>query len=235
MRRMPADYYAGTLGDLLKRLGGINPRRVRLTPSPSKATERDLIRVNERGDRIYELVEGALVEKVMGYGESSLTCRLIMYMGLFLEEHDFGVLSGESGGTRLMTGLVRMPDVSFVSWDRLPVRGQKPDEPILGVVPDLAVEVLSKGNTKREMLRKLKEYFLAGVRVVWFVDPRRATVTVYTAPDQFVVLSVDQTLDGGDVLPGFTLALRDLFTGAPGAKTSQSRRTPNGKRKGGRG
>jgi Uma2 family endonuclease len=78
-------------------------------------------------------------------------------------------------------------------------------------VPDLAVEVLSEGNTPREMEQKLQEYFTAGVRLVWYVDPVRQEVHVYTAPDQRKVLTADHTLHGGEVLPGFTLPLRQLF------------------------
>jgi Uma2 family endonuclease len=96
------------------------------------------------------------------------------------------------------------------------------------------VEVLSKGNTRQEMARKLKEYFLAGVLLVWYVDPKRRTVTVYTAPDQSVVRSEEETLDGGDVIPGFKLPLRKLFAQVPrtpgkGAK----KRRPNGRQKNG--
>src|SRR5207247_2482726 len=100
--------------------------------------------------------------------------------------------------------------VSFVSWDKLPGH-ELPDEPIPGLVPDLAVEVLSKGNTASEMRRKLKDYFLAGVRLVWFLDTRTRTAAVYTAPDSKTVLPENGTLDGGDVLPGLALPLRDVF------------------------
>jgi hypothetical protein len=86
-----------------------------------------------------------------------------------------------------------------------------PDEPIPDVAPDLAVEVLSQSNTEAEMGRKLREYFAAGVRLAWLVDPETRTVQVYTAPDQCSLLRENDTLDGGAVLPGFTLALAGLF------------------------
>lgn len=89
--------------------------------------------------------------------------------------------------------------------------GVVPDQPMLRLAPALAVEVLSPGNTREEMDRKLQDYFAAGVRLVWNVDPEARAVTVYTAPDRSCVLAEDQTLDGGDVLPGFTLPLRKLF------------------------
>jgi Uma2 family endonuclease len=86
------------------------------------------------------------------------------------------------------------------------------------------VEVLSKGNTPTEMQRKLKDYFLAGVRLVWFVDPKRRTVEVFTAPDQSRVLREDQTLDGGDVLPGLALPLRQVFARVPRRRGGSSGR-----------
>jgi Uma2 family endonuclease len=100
--------------------------------------------------------------------------------------------------------------VAFVSWSRLP-GGQVPTDPIPLLAPDLAVEVLSNSNTKREMARKRGEYFSAGVRLVWIVDPAVSTVAVYTGPEQYTVLGQDQVLNGGELLPGFTLSVRELF------------------------
>jgi Uma2 family endonuclease len=81
-------------------------------------------------------------------------------------------------------------------------------------VPDLVIEVLSKGNTPKEMARKLDEYFRAGVRLVWYVNPKKRTVRVYTARNRSVLLLENDTLDGGDVLPGFALSIRDWFAEA---------------------
>ncbi|HEX8200111.1 MAG TPA: Uma2 family endonuclease, partial [Isosphaeraceae bacterium] len=117
------------------------------------------------------------------------------------------------GTMRLFPGLVRIPDVSFISWERYPKpTGRRVAIPDLA--PDLAVEVLSKGNTRKEMERKLGEYFRAGVRLVWYADPKARTARVYTAPDRCVLLREDDTLDGGDVLPGFRLPIRDWFAEA---------------------
>jgi Uma2 family endonuclease len=221
-----------TMAEVLESLGGISPARVRLRPPPGKATERDLLRLHERTDRLYELVDGTLVEKVMGYSEGSLAADVIRLLGRYLDEHNLGNLAGADATLRLMPGLVRIPDVSFVSWDRLPNR-QRPREPVPGLAPDLAIEVLSEGNTPGEMRRKLKEYFLSGVRLVWFVDPRRFTVEVFTAPDRSVVLTEEQTLDGGDVLPGLALPVRQVFALVPrppekpaGKKGPRARRKP---------
>ncbi|MFN4261694.1 MAG: Uma2 family endonuclease, partial [Gemmataceae bacterium] len=162
------------------------------------------------GKNLYELVDGALVEKAMGFRESLLACFLIEVLGNYARTHQRGLVSGEGGIMRLFPNLVRIPDVAFVSWERLP-GGRVPTDPVPDLVPDLAVEVLSAGNTPAEMARKRREYFAAGVRVVWIVDPNARTVAVYSEPERFVTLDESANLEGGEVLPGFTLSLRDLF------------------------
>jgi Uma2 family endonuclease len=206
-----------TMADLLEELGDISPRRVLLRPYPGTATEQDVIDLETRENRLCELVDGVLVEKTMGYLESILAVELAYFLRAFLQLHDIGVVAGADGTLRLWPGRVRIPDVSFVSWDRLPNR-QVPLEPIPDLVPDLAVEVLSEGNTEREMELKLGEYFRAGVRLVWFIEPKSRSARVYTAADQCTRLVEDQALDGGDVLPGFTLTLRQLFEQASGSQ-----------------
>ncbi len=216
-----------TIGDLLKHFGGISPRRIRLRPAPGTATERDVINIQNREDRLYELVDGVLVEKIMGFPESFLTAELARFLGNFVDKFDLGIVAGSDGTVRLMPNLVRIPDLSFVSWKQLPSR-KVPSEPIPDLAPNLAVEVLSRGNTKREMDRKLKDYFLAGVELVWFVDPAKRTVRAYTAPDESILLSEDQTLDGGRVLPGFRLPLEELFAklSPPDGGRSKVRKRP---------
>src|SRR5581483_9530111 len=110
------------LGDLLERLGNIPPRRVVLDPSPGKATEEDLLRLMRRTDRLYELVEGTLVEKAMGFKEGMLAGWLIRLFGRFLDAHDLGDVGGADTTMRLMPHLVRMPDVAVIRWEKLPGR-----------------------------------------------------------------------------------------------------------------
>ncbi len=202
-----------TVADLLEALGDISPARVLLRPAPGTATERDVIAVRKRDRKLFELVDGTLVEKAMGVNESLWAAVLIGFIEEFLKRHDIGVVTAPDGTMRLMPGLVRIPDVAFISWERFP--GDKiPRDPIPDMVPDLAVEVLSASNTKREMERKLREYFEAGVRLVWYADPRTRTVEVHTPDGRSVRLGEGDTLDGGDVLPGFALPLRDWFARA---------------------
>jgi Uma2 family endonuclease len=199
-----------TLADLLEQLGGIDPARVRFRPLPGTATEQDVLDMQAREGRLCELVEQALVEKIMGFRESWLASVLIYVLLSFVKPRDLGLVTGEAGLMRLAPGLVRIPDVAFISWERLPGH-HFPTGAIPDVVPDLAVEVVNEGNTAGEMARKRHEYFATGVQLVWLVDPRTRTVEVYTAPDQLTLLHEEQTLDGSTVLPGFTLSLRELF------------------------
>jgi Uma2 family endonuclease len=199
-----------TVADLLERLGDVAPARVRMDPKPGTATVQDALDIARRENRLYELVDGTLVEKVMGCRESVLAIALGAFLRAFVIPRNLGFVTGEAGTMQLFGGLLRIPDVAFVSWDRVP-GGRIPEEPVPRLAPNLAVEVLSKGNTPGEMSRKRHEFFEAGVELVWQVDPRARTVAVYTSPEEHMLLSEDQTLDGGDVLQGFTLPLRELF------------------------
>ncbi|MBX9628560.1 MAG: Uma2 family endonuclease [Gemmataceae bacterium] len=125
-----------------------------------------------------------------------------------------GHVTVESGlVTERDSDTVRGPDVAFWSFERVPA-GHDP-----GVYPavaaDLVVEVLSPGNTRRQVRDKLREYFAAGVRLVWVADPDDRSVTVYTRPGGGTVLWEDDTLTGGDVLAGFTCPVAEFFRGVP--------------------
>jgi Uma2 family endonuclease len=215
-----------SMADLLKHFGGIAPERIRVDPQPGTATERHVAEINDHEDKLYELVDGVLVEKVMGAPESNVAMKIGARLEIFAEEHDCGIVLGADGTLRLMPGLVRIPDVAFISCERLPEK-RIPPEAIPDLAPDLAVEVLSEGHTKQEMERKLKDYFFAGVRLVWYVNLKTRTAEVYTSPDQGVTISENQLLDGGDVLPGFRLPLRSVFV----RLTPLPSRKANGRRK----
>ncbi len=171
-----------TLGELLDRLG-VPPSRVRLTPPPGRATEQDWLEQHTTEDRLCELVEGTLVEKPMGWRAGWLATQLVLLLGPFVRDRNLGVVVADGSPYRLKLGLIRLPDVAFVSWDRIPDPAvfTAPDRPVLDAVPDLAVEVVSESNTAKEMAEKLEEYFRAGVRLVWYVDPNGRSVDVYTS------------------------------------------------------
>jgi Uma2 family endonuclease len=200
-----------TLADLVQELGDIPLNRIRLRPPLGSATEKDVLAVRESPERrLCELVDGVLVEKPIGTKESMLASLLVHYFWSYLAQQDLGIVLGADGFVRLLPDLVRIPDVSFISWEKLPER-KLPDQAIADLVPDLAVEVLSASNTRKEMKRKLRECFQAGVRLVWLIQPKTETAAVYTSPTKCQFIAADQALDGGDVLPGFSLPLKQLF------------------------
>ena len=212
--------------ELVERLGDIPPERVLLRPPPGDATEDDLLDQLAR-KRFCELVEGTLVEKGMGFEESSLAVWLGHLLLIEMGDRDPGKLSGESGMMRLASGLVRAPDLSFTSWSKFP-EGERSADPIADLVPDLAIEVLSASNTPGEMRRKLGEYFRAGTELVWIVDPVRRVVVVHTAPETSTSLTEADTLDGGDVLPGVRIPVRRVFHKTPVVAKKPTRRRRKG-------
>jgi Uma2 family endonuclease len=202
-----------TLADLLARLGGVPLDRVRFRPTPGAAVEQDVIDLHDRESRLFELVEGVLVEKPMGYRESRIAVVISTELELYMREHSLGLVAGSDGMMRIATGLVRMPDVSVVLWERLPGR-KVPSEPIPSLAPDLAVEVLSPSNTRAEMDRKIAEYFEAGCRTVWIVDPNGRTITSFSSSSDFTLLTGSDDVTAQSVLPGFSISVSEIFARA---------------------
>jgi Uma2 family endonuclease len=199
-----------SMAQLRRHFGMIPAERILLKPAPGTATEKDVIFMDVHRDRFCELVDGVLVEKPMATPESLVAADLIFFLKLHLRTTKTGgAVLGEGGYLRLCPGLVRAPDVSYIGQEQLP--GGFPKDAIARLVPDLAVEIISKGNTKKEMERKLEEYFGNGTRLVWLVYPKSRSVKVYAGVDAMRGLRGKQVLDGGEVLPGFRLPLPDLF------------------------
>lgn len=198
----------GTFAELHALIGCVPLERIAATPAPGCATEADVLAPPNGVKHIYELVHGVLIEKAMGYRESELALILGQLLLNFLDVHDIGIALGADGTLKLFPGLVRVPDICFISWNRFP-EGKRPTEPIPNLVPDLAVEIISPGNTVQEMDLKLQDYFRAGVKLVWYMYPDRSEARVYTGPDRYTVVGAEDILDGGDVLPGFQVSMRD--------------------------
>lgn len=156
----------------------------------------------------------------MGYYESRLAAVLIGLLESFLNQHDLGIVLSSDGTLRILSEQIRVPDVAFLSWRHFPGR-MLPAEPVPAIAPDLAVEVLSAGNTHAEMERKLDDYFAAGVKLVWLIDPASQSATEYERRDQGRPLSLSDSLSGGNVLPGFELTLQQLFDKAGRRSRSQ--------------
>lgn len=182
-----------------------------MVPTPGTATKRDLLRNNESiGAMPCELVDGTLVQKTVGYEESEIAVLIATMFNNFILPRKLGIVLGVAGTLRIVPGRYRAPDVSFIPRKSFP-GGKRPKDPIPSLVPALVVEVLSKGNTKKEMEGKLREYFTGGAKLVWLVDPKKRNVRVYTSRTDFETRGETDSLDGGSVLPGFQLAIRQLF------------------------
>jgi len=202
-----------SVADLQSHLGGIPLDRIRIVPPPGTATVEDAVKSESGGRMVCELIDGTLVEKTMGFMESRVAIAAAYLIESYLDDNPLGIVAGPDGMLRIFPDQVRIPDVSFIRWEQFP-EGKLTSEPAPAIAPDLAIEILSKGNTQAEMDRKLRDYFAAGVRLVWYIDPPTRTARAYTAVDQMTEIGRDGVLSGGDVLPGFELPLADLFARA---------------------
>lgn len=193
-----------TIADLLHRLGDIPPERVWCTPPPGTAFERDLFQ--EKG---LELVDDTIVEIAGGLRESILNCLLMHKLGNWDDERRqgwFALFAPVRCGAA-----IRRPGICYLSKSGVP-DGKMPKGEVLEVPPHLIAEIVKPTNTPAEMARKRHEYFSAGVELVWIVHPNDRTVDVYTSEESFHTLTETDTLNGGDVLPGFELSIAQWFS-----------------------
>jgi len=199
-------------GQLLRYLGDIPADRIRMVPAPGQATEEDALRLSEVNNNFCELVYGTLVEKPMGAPEGFFTAQLLMLLGFFAKSAgNLGHFYGPDSLIRFSEDAIRQPDISFFKWERYP-GGKRPTTPIFDIIPNLAIEVLSPSNTRREMELKRQEYFNAGVELLWIIDIEQRSIQVYTSLEEpGVLLQGADTLTGGAVLPGLSLPLKEVF------------------------
>lgn len=178
--------------------------------APALMTAEELLHLNLPNKRT-ELVRGVLVvREPAGYLHGDLAARLLVLISNYADEHNLGrTFAAETGFTLARKpDTVRAPDVAFISNARLP---EPPPRGFAEMAPDLAVEVLSPDETAAEVLEKVADWLRAGVRLVWVVDPRRRNARVYRADGSESVMAEDGTLDGEDVLPGFSGSLSRVF------------------------
>jgi len=179
----------------------------------SPSSRSDALSLEPRGDVLYEVVDGRFVESPpMGAYESDIANWLAELLNDSARDGRRG-----RGFVELLfridvaQDLKRRPDVAFVSAARWPFRKRVPKGEAWDMVPDLAVEVLSKSNTAEEILTKLEDYFRAGTRLVWVVCPSVRQVYVYSSPTDVQILAEPADLDGGEVISKFHVSLRRLF------------------------
>ena len=178
------------------------------TTTRARATEADLRAQPADGNK-YELVDGEIRVSPGGARHSHVAVKLMARLWAFVQERRLGFVFGSDIGFRLPGGNVRSPDASFVSAGRFPNERMPDDFPDLA--PDLAVEVVSPRDRPRYVLDKVGEYLEAGVRLVWVIDPRKAKAVVHRSVTDARELGPHDTLDGEDVLPGFSCRLADIL------------------------
>ncbi|MGI8856342.1 MAG: Uma2 family endonuclease [Thermomicrobiales bacterium] len=159
----------------------------------------------------FELVNGEVLEvPFAGHMHARIVMALVRLLDAFVRTHNLGEIYADGLGYVLtrMPDSVRGPDVSFLASEHVP------DEEFPGFVPfapDLAVEIVSPNDRSSEVHDKVDQYLAAGTRMVWVVWPKKRTVSVHTRGETNRELGTDDVLDGGDVLPGFSVRVGELF------------------------
>src|SRR4030095_9180537 len=180
----------------------------------SRATELtadDLLQKPHDGYRC-ELSKGELIkEPPAGNIHGRRTMRLGWRLARHVEANDLGVVFAAETGFRLATDpdTVRAPDVAFITKTRIKEVGEF--EGFWPGAPDLAVEVMSPGDSSAEVGEKVEEYLDAGAKAVWVVEPRRRAILVYRSLTDITILTDEDTLDGGEIIPGFSCCVAEVF------------------------
>ncbi|MCS7256985.1 MAG: Uma2 family endonuclease [Thermomicrobium sp.] len=175
-------------------------------------TAEDLETLPEQPGIRYELHEGKLVEMPGAGGiHAAIVVRLVLLLHQFVTSRRLGFVFGDGLGyiLRRNPDTVRIPDVSVVRRERVPVEGIP--EGFWPGAPDLAVEIVSPHDRAEEVHERVRDYLGAGTRLVWVLWPKSRTVTVYWPDGTARELGPDEKLTGGDVLPGFDVTVSELF------------------------
>jgi Uma2 family endonuclease len=163
-------------------------------------------------DMLYEVVDGQIKEKMVGAREIAIATLLIEFLAPFLRAQRLGKVFGEMVfRINISKDLQRRPDVAYVSKSRWALDRPVPDTAAWDVVPDLAIEVVSRTNAAVDVQAKIEEYFEAGVSRVWVIYPKQKKIHIYVSTTEIHVLQLGDELDGGDLIPGFRLPLAALF------------------------
>jgi Uma2 family endonuclease len=174
-------------------------------------TADELLRL-PRGRFRYELVEGELrTMSPAGSEHGALVINLSLILGSYVKASKLGVCFGAETGFKLASDpdTVLAPDVAFVNRSRIPAGGLP--KSFWPGAPDLAVEVMSRGDSLKEVTEKAGKWLAAGALMVWVVNPRKRTVTVHRAPEEATTLDEQGELDGGEVVPGFRCKVSEIF------------------------
>ena len=174
-------------------------------PASRTWTEEELMALP---DKKSELVGGEIVPmNAAGMPHGVTLMRLGARLQVHVEKTGLGWLMDSSTGCWMPSGNMRVPDLSYVSRERLP----ESTPGFVRVVPDLVVEVLSPSDSRTYTASKIREYVEAGVRLTWLIDPERRTAEIHGCGTATRTIDADGMLDGEDVIPGFSVLLRDVL------------------------
>jgi Uma2 family endonuclease len=182
-----------------------------MTTTLQRSTANELFEMPDDGSR-YELVRGELRKmSPSDWEHGEVVVNITLLLGQYVKVNKLGSCGGAETGFKIASDpdTVRAPDLSFVSRERIPVGDAR--KKFLTGAPDLAVEVVSPGDTRREVNEKVADWLEAGARAVWVINPKRRGVTVYRSLTDVTRLSEDDELDGGDVAPGFRCKVSEIF------------------------
>jgi Uma2 family endonuclease len=158
----------------------------------------------------FDLVDGYKVPRKMGNLSLNISGPLYRLIGNFVVPRKLGHVAYETVVRLGPNAIPRRPDVLFVKPDRFDATAAQDKDP-WELVPNLAIEAISKTNTFNEIEEKMEEYFAAGVEAVWIVSNRKRRVTVFTSMKDSVVYEGDDEIDASPVLPGLKIPLRDVY------------------------
>lgn len=168
--------------------------------------------VTQHPDKVYERIEGEIVEKMPSFGRSSAVgARLTTLVGMHLLANPIAHLTDAQGGYDIDDDDTFAPDIGVILKSRLP---ELPVDRFIPLAPDFVIEVVSQSDLKdphNRIDKKLRKYQNAGVSLIWYVYPERREVKVYRQGQPPQIASIDSTLDGGDTLPRLTIRVRDIF------------------------
>ncbi|MHB8626145.1 MAG: Uma2 family endonuclease [Aggregatilineales bacterium] len=162
----------------------------------------------ENVDRMFELIDGEIIEKEVGsYVPSWVAGQIFLAIGIYLRQNPIGRLTGADGTYEMSDKNALIPDLAFTLKVRLP------EHPIRSatIPPDLTVEVKSPSDRYRALRRKAERYLELGTKMVWLVFPEKQLIEVYTTDADVETIDSNGIVTGGDLLPGFTLSVRDIF------------------------
>jgi Uma2 family endonuclease len=181
--------------------------------STVEVLEPEIVRTPEGDEAFYEVVDDQRVEQLpVATNAIRFAFNIASEIQQYCKGRDLGQAITENlFRLRSKPSLQRRPDAAFVSYDRWPKQKRVTEENAWDVIPDLIVEVVSPTNYAEEIPTRIREYFEAGVRRAWVVYLHESLVYEYDAPRSIRVLGIEDTLDGGTVIPGFQLPLAELF------------------------